>query len=131
MDPASRPKRGDILTADLIGSILSRLDRLEGNKDGSGLPPNTLYVGVAGGDFAPRSGTTVSSSSVTIYWLASVSGSTGTIAPSGITIPEVWNISEAAFPVSGNSINIGQYVGVWKDAFETWWCAPLECEPPA
>jgi hypothetical protein len=131
MDPTSRPKRGDILTAELMASILDRLARLEGAKDISGLPPNTLFVGVAGGDFAPRSGTTVSSGSVTIYWLSSVSGSTGTIATSGVTIPEAWNISETAYPVSGNSINSGQYVGIWKDAFETWWVAPLECEPPA
>lgn len=130
MDPTAKPRRGDILRADLLASILARLDRLEGSKDGTGLPPNTLFVGVVGGNIPARSGTTVSGGPVTVYWLQSSSGTTGTIAESGVQIPLAWNVS-ASLLTSGQSIDDGMYVGVWKDAYETWWMAPLECEVPA
>jgi hypothetical protein len=130
MDPMPKPKRGDILRADLLASILDRLDRLEGGKDGSGLNPLDKFIGVVGGNIPARSGTTIYGGPVTVYWLQSSSGTTGTIAESGVEIPLAWNVSGSLL-TSGQSIDDGMYVGVWKDAYETWWMAPLECEVPA
>jgi hypothetical protein len=129
------PRRGDILTAERLGKLEAEVSRLSGIRGGAGLAvrhsagglqitgqaQSTKYIGVATSDFAPRSGSTIHSGSVDLYW-----NNAGSLETTGLSIAEVWCVSSTTM-TSGNSIDSGQYCTVWQDAFSTWWASPEEC----
>jgi hypothetical protein len=136
--PPTDLKPGDVLLAERLSAIEEELRRLGTIKGGAGVSVRHTksglqvtgqgqvdrYAAVATSDFAPRSGTTVSSGSVEIWYLQD-SGA-GTIADAGITLPVVWCISSSTM-TSGHAIDSGQYCTVYQDPFGIWWASPEEC----
>ncbi len=134
-EPGREMKRGDILYAERINAIESELRRLGQIRGGAGLDVRqsrsglqitgvaqaTKYAAIAASAFAPRSGSTVSSGTVTVQW-----NNAGTLADAGLQTITAWCISSTTM-TSGNSIDSGQYCTVWQDPFGTWWASPEEC----
>lgn len=131
-------KDGDTLEPFHINQIYKELRRwrkikgsgritIDGATDGESVPvinaalSPQMYFGVANGDITARSGSTAGSGTVTIKQLNGNS-----IQTAQITDLKVKNPSDTTM-TSGNGIDDGQYVKVWKDGFGDWIVEPMEC----
>lgn len=133
----TRPKTGDVFTADRLAAIDDELRRLAQIRGGAGLSVRhgrsglqlagvnqaDKYVGIASTDFSPLSGSTPGSGTVEVYWL---NPSTGDIEDTGIGLT-AYCISSSTIDSSSYSIESGMHVTVWMDPFGTWWAEPQDC----
>jgi hypothetical protein len=131
-------KDGDTLEPFHINQIYKELRRwrklkgsqrvqIVGANDGDSVPQIVvvinpmMYVGVANGDIPARSGTTVGEGIVTIKQFDGT-----TIEDAQTNDIDVKNPSDTTM-TSGNGIDDGQYVKVWRDYFGDWIVEPMEC----
>jgi hypothetical protein len=105
------PRGGDGIDVQQVG----------GHIHASAIPPVNAYLAVATSNFAARSGTTPGTGTVDLYWFDGTN-----LAATGDSLADVVNVSTTTM-TSGNSIDSGMYCWVYKDAFSTWYVAPLEC----
>jgi hypothetical protein len=131
-------KDGDTLEPYHLNQIYKELRRwrklggsgrvtVDGAQDGESVPTINvalspqMYVGVANGVITARSGTTAGSGTVTIKQINGNSIQTAQITNLAVKNPSSTTMT------SGDGIDSGQYVKVWKDAFGDWIVEPMEC----